>query len=303
MNTIKIDTIINKDYSEIIPYNYPNYKIFSGIDALSYYSNHTVPYHWHDDIELILPVSGAAIFNINGELIHVYENDGIFINSKQLHYIFSDNGSDCRFMYVVIHPELLCISEEIKNTFIAPVTTNNSIPYIHLNSDITWQNHILEYTRKICSSVSLKGAQLKIQSLFYSIWFELYNHIDFSNTEKQTDSYHLSALKQMIGFIQTHYADKITLTDISSSVNMGKSSCISLFKKYINTTPMMYVITYRLRKSCELLVQTDMSITEIAYDTGFSNSSYFVETFHKHYNCTPKEYRSKQMMLKSDHDS
>ena len=293
MNTMKIDTIINEDHSEIVPYNFTDYKIFSGIDALSYYSNNTVPFHWHEEIELIIPVSGSAIFNVNGELVHVYENNGILVNSKQLHNIFSDSNNECRFLYVLIHPEQLCISREMKETFIDPITANNSIPYIYLNSDTTWQNRILEYIKRMCDAVSLNGAQLIIQGLFYGIWFELYNHVDFNKSDKPTDSYHLSALKQMIGFIQTNYADKMTLSDISSSANIGKSNCTSLFKKYTNTTPMMYVISYRLRKSCELLADSDLSITEIAYDTGFSNASYFVETFHKIYNCTPKEYRLK----------
>lgn len=294
MYMTKIDTIINEDYSEIIPYNYPDYKIFFGTDALSYYSNNTVPYHWHEDVEFILPISGSAIFNTNGELVHLYQNEGIFINSKQLHYIFSDNDSDCIFIYAVIHPSLLCISDEIKDEFIDPVISNASIPYIHLSPDITWQNIIIENIKKINDFGTLKGAKLKIQSLFYDSWFQIYTHIDFNVSNDQVDSYHLSSLKQMIGFIQSNYTEKITLSDIANSVNISKSTCISLFKKYINTTPMMYVIQYRLRKSCELLCKTDMSITQIAYDVGFSNSSYFVETFHKHYNCTPKDFRSKQ---------
>lgn len=290
---MKIDTTINEDYSEIIPYNYPDYKIFFGTEALSYYSNNTVPYHWHDDVEFIISLKESMIFNINGELVHLYEGEGIFINSKQLHYIFSDHGGDCEFVYAVIHPSLLCVSSEIQNDYISPVISSNSVPYLHLSPDITWQNNIIENIKKIHSYESIDGAKLKMQSLFYDCWFELYTHMDFNKHENQTDSYHLSVLKQMISFIQNNYTEKITLADIASAVSIGKSSCITLFKKYINTTPMMYVINYRLNKSCELLRKTDMSVTQIAYETGFSNSSYFVETFHKHYNCTPKEYRSK----------
>ena len=50
---------------------------------------------------------------------------------------------------------------------------------------------------------------------------------------------------------------------------------------------------YRLNKSVELLTNTDKSILEIAYDTGFSNSSYYTEIFGGRFGCTPSQYRKR----------
>ncbi|MBU5478254.1 helix-turn-helix transcriptional regulator [Eubacterium sp. MSJ-13] len=55
---------------------------------------------------------------------------------------------------------------------------------------------------------------------------------------------------------------------------------------------MLYVNHYRLEKSIFLLRNTTISITEIAYACGFSNTSYFCEIFHKYYNTTPKKFRN-----------
>ena len=57
---------------------------------------------------------------------------------------------------------------------------------------------------------------------------------------------------------------------------------------------MLYVNQYRLEKSISLLRNTGMSITEIAYACGFSNTSYFCELFHKYYGTTPGKFRGRK---------
>lgn len=51
-------------------------------------------------------------------------------------------------------------------------------------------------------------------------------------------------------------------------------------------------ISYRLKLGADLLQTTGLSVTEIAYQVGFSNASYFAEAFRKTYRCTPVEYRN-----------
>lgn len=65
------NTIINADRSEVIPYDYEDYKAYVGDEVLSLYPAYTVPTHWHDNVEFILITSGRAVFNINGHIIQV----------------------------------------------------------------------------------------------------------------------------------------------------------------------------------------------------------------------------------------
>ena len=61
-------------------------------------------------------------------------------------------------------------------------------------------------------------------------------------------------------------------------------------QKYLHTTPVQYLIDYRLKKAAELL-HTDKKIIEIGLDVGFAGVSYFIETFRKKYGRSPAEYR------------
>ena len=85
---------------------------------------------------------------------------------------------------------------------------------------------------------------------------------------------------------------KITLADIAASGAVGQSKCCKLFAKYIGQTPNLYLIQYRLGKSTELLKNTDMTVTEIAYAVGFNGSSYYAEAFRKWCGKSPMEYRN-----------
>ena len=112
------------------------------------------------------------------------------------------------------------------------------------------------------------------------------------DNDKNTED--ILMLTAMIGYVQKNYPNKILLKDLFLAGNCCKTKCTSLFQKYLNTSPMLYVNQYRLEKSISLLRNTEMSITEIAYACGFSNTSYFCELFHKYYGTTPGKFREKK---------
>lgn len=72
---------------------------------------------------------------------------------------------------------------------------------------------------------------------------------------------------------------------------MSKSSCCRIFKKVLRQTPIEYVTSFRINQSLGLIADNKYSITEIALKTGFANSSYFAEMFHKTTGMTPTQYK------------
>lgn len=112
--------------------------------------------------------------------------------------------------------------------------------------------------------------------------------------DKNTED--ILALTAMIGYVQKNYPNRILLKDVASAGNCCKTKCTSLFQKYLNTSPIVYINRYRLEKSIFLLRNTAQSITGIAYACGFSNTSYFCELFHKYYDTTPGKFRTNSQM-------
>lgn len=286
---------LNEDHSENVPYSYPDHFLFIEKDRLSQYPQYTALSHWHDDVEFIAVLSGEMKYNINGKLVSMHPGEGVFVNSRQFHYGFSKEREECVFLCILLHPMLLCSTPSMEQDYIAPVLSNAAFPFWPLHTTIPWEENILHALTEMYSLLDQPAFPLLIQSLFCQIWHGLYTHAPKEQPTKGNSGSQLSAVREMVGYIQEHYAEKISLEDIAAVGNVCKSKCCSLFRAYLNQTPVSYLIRYRLEKSIELMAATDMNITQIGYEVGFSGTSYFSETFHKHFGCSPMRYREKTL--------
>ena len=196
----------------------------------------------------------------------------------------------------MFHPILLCTNEHIEKTYVAPVIFNRMFPCAVLSTDMLWMSVLLEDIKHayfLCMAAE-RDLYLSLQSVFFRIWSILFRHM----TELPEHSEHISTklpmLRDMIGFVQKHYHERITLADIAATGNICRSSCCIIFNDYLHQTPIQYLIGYRLNKSAELLKSTSMNITEIALATGFVGTSYYSEAFRKHFGMSPTDYRRQE---------
>lgn len=96
----------------------------------------------------------------------------------------------------------------------------------------------------------------------------------------------------MISFIHRHYPEKLSLKDIASSANISEREASRCFKKHLKKSPCDYLTTYRLEEARKLLFQTELTVTEIGYRTGFSTSAHFGQVFRRAFGMSPLEYRA-----------
>ena len=284
---------LKDDRSETVRYNFEDYPVYIRKSLLSTYNNFETPPHWHEDIEFIAVLRGEMNYNINGEIITLAQKEGVFVNSRQLHWGVSKEKKECEFICILIHPMMLCVTGAIEQKYVVPLLENQNAPYIKLSADKPWQNKVLNCITNMYKAKDDTVSPLIISSLFLKIWSILFS---YSNTSAspQNLSCDLTILKNMVGYIQKFYCKKITLKDIALSGAVGQSKCCKLFDKYIGMTPNTYLTKYRLHQSMWYLKNTDMTITEVAQNTGFFGSSYYAETFRKWAGQSPSEYRHNQ---------
>lgn len=283
------NTTLNSDLSENVSYNDPDFPAYIKKGQLSRYPDFRAVSHWHDELEFILILNGQMSYDVNGQHIHLYAGDGIFINSRCFHYGYSDSHMECNFICILLSPLLLSVNEYFVLNFLNPLLQNVHFPCQKLTSTVPWQSSVLQDLSDL-----YENNIEKIQPFFI---IQKFAHILELLTENITSSSHLQntneieSLTAMIGYVQKNYPNKLLLRDISTAGNCCKTKCTSLFQKYLSMSPISYVNNYRLEKGRRFLRTTSMSVTEIAYACGFSSTSYFCELFHRHYNVTPKDYR------------
>ena len=283
-------TVLNSDASENVAYNNPDFPGYINKGQLSSYPDFRAVSHWHDDLEFILILEGQMSYDVNGQKISLQTSEGIFVNSRCFHYGYSDAHAECLFLCILLSPQLLSINTYFVQNCLNPLIQNTHFPYQKLSPAIQWQNAILRDLEALYEE-NLENIQpfviLEKSARIFRLLSENMNF--FPDYDKNAEG--ILALTAMIGYVQKNYPNKILLKDISSAGNCCKTKCTSLFQKYLSTSPMLYLNRYRLEKSIFLLRNTALSITEVAYACGFSNTSYFCELFHKYYHITPMQCR------------
>lgn len=297
-----IEIPVNPDSSENVDYNNKNFPAYIRKGILSNYHDYRAICHWHTDFEFIYVYDGSMKYSVNGSVISLSSGQGVFINSNCLHFGFSDTRSECHFLCVLLHPSLLSSNPYFQETILTPLTENSKLPYIRLLHSHAWQNSIILELLRIENTLGKKNEALNIVQSFINILSLIINHANIPTASIQNDD-ELSSLTAMIGYVQQNYTDKISIDTLSSVGNCCKTKCNDLFRKYLNMTPLTYLTSYRLEKSTDMLTNSFASISEIAYASGFSSSSYFCETFNKHYGTTPKQYRIQSLKEKRPENS
>lgn len=143
---------------------------------------------------------------------------------------------------------------------------------------------IERYSELSCTPPDIKTVETIINPLKY-MFLALYEEC-ISSTENPPSLY-IDTLK----YINEHYMEKLTIEGIAEALNYSASYLRSVFSKQSGKTIMEYVNIVRLSASANLLKFTDHSITQIALDSGFTDSNYFSTAFKKHYGISPTKYR------------
>jgi AraC-like DNA-binding protein len=94
-----------------------------------------------------------------------------------------------------------------------------------------------------------------------------------------------------LSYIEAHLADPISLDQLLRVAETSGSTLQRLFRQALGKSPVDYIIHRRFERALELLRHTDLSITEVAFQVGFSDSNYFSRQFKQRYHCSPKEFR------------
>lgn len=297
METIAIELM--QDFSEIVPYEHTGIPLYVRTADLAGYPGMSAPCHWHDDIEWIYILSGKMCYYINGKKILLNEQDSLMVNARQMHYGYSCERQDCRFLCILFHPSLFGSNKTLLQKYVTPVMENAGCEYLHFHSKQTRGQEIAKFLEQIrCLKAGAENAyEMQIIAVMFQLWSSLLQCGELAIQDSKNDgNSDLEIQKNMVSFIYQHYAEQISLNEIAASGNVSRSKCCLIFKRYMQQSPVDFLNTFRLKTSCGLLRNTERSITEIAFGCGFNHLSYFSKLFYKNFGCTPREYRSNKMV-------
>lgn len=256
-----------------------------------------IPWHWHDEIEVIIIKQGPIKISISGTDYLLQTGEGIFINSNVLHSAYVIDDQPCLLNSLVFHKELLCDTNEniFKQRYIQPLAHCNALPSIPLYPHIKWQQEALDCIVTAYEAYESEefGYELVIRNQLSHLWYLLIKHHQEPLEQPQIENQEMKRLKKMLNFIHQHYDKGLEASQIAASANISVRESQRCFQKHIKMSPMQYLLKYRISVSASLLIQTDETITEISNKVGFDSPSYYTKTFKRFMNISPTDYRKK----------
>ncbi len=178
----------------------------------------------------------------------------------------------------------LNIDNRVTNGFFIP---SEPVFHVGLNEEIVrMYRHAITIAReqRIGYQQMLAGIANVIQGFAYA----LHRHNTFEDQEAAQQ------IQKAKVIMMERFGQGISPTDVADNINMGYSKFRRLFKEYTGYAPLQYIQELRLQQSKELLLSTNLSLTEIADEVGYDNADYFSTAFKKKNRITPTAYRKKK---------
>jgi YesN/AraC family two-component response regulator len=245
--------------------------------------------HSHYFAELFYVIRGSGSFMVEDKIFAVKENDLVIINPNIEHTEKSYNASPLE--YIVLGIDGLAFNFN-KDDAEVQYSVNNFYDNKHriqfyltsMLSEIEDQNPEYEL---VCQNLL---EVLLVQIMRYANYHLIATNILMSKKINKE----CSKVKR---YLDSYYSEHITLDKLADITHINKYYLIHAFTKYSGVSPINYLNNKRIEESKNLLETTNISISQISSNIGFSSQAYFSQAFKKITGNSPNEYRKKKKQL------
>lgn len=251
-----------------------------------------IPWHWHEEVELIYMMEGSAYAEVAQETIMLHPGEGLFINANMLHAVHPGKVNAI-FISLVFDAHLLGDGGGMmQQQFIDPLIASADIPFVHFTKQEAWHQEAAVCMKTAYSLYRTRsyGYELLVREQLSHLWYFLVNHTA-SMQKPIREHVDLQRMKMMMNYIHMHYQQDLTLHRIACAANISDREALRCFHKTIHDSPISYLLKYRLAQAADYLTKSEYSVTEVCALCGFKDSSYFAKCFRRNFKETPRAYR------------
>lgn len=262
-------------------------------EDISWFDFYCVNWHWHTELEFMYVETGNVKAWIGDKEVEISAGNAIFVNSKIMHRFQSE--ADASIPNFLFMPDLIAsMDSRIYEKYVLPII-DSTLTYQIFDKEIAWQAEAIETIRKIVEVQEETDCELATSACIQRLWLLIYENADFRTHKKDTDksAASLARLQLIMQYIHTNYQKNISLDELADYAGVSKSTVLNLFRQYLHTSPVGYMIHYRLKEAAWLLLKTEKKVSVISQETGFKGVDYFCRTFKEYYHMTPTQYRDK----------
>jgi AraC-like DNA-binding protein/mannose-6-phosphate isomerase-like protein (cupin superfamily) len=242
--------------------------------------------HSHNRYEMFVILHGVCTFFVQNTLLHMEAGDLCIVPPYCIHSMSYPNTYH---EHIVINFSEQYVDKKIEDELNEVISWGKYTP---TPEDATYIKDILEDIFANAESTDMYNL-VYLKTCFDRLFVKMLRTKEQFNKDIKTDTLSRD-ISRVLEYISHNYYQDITLVEMAESCHVSPSYFSKFFKKTIGMGFKEYVTFTRLTVAENLLKTTDLSIADIAYETGFNDSNYFSLVFRQHYGTPPTDYRKKR---------
>ena len=236
----------------------------------------------------------AILYIVRGkQVISNYDNKEVTVNEGQLLFLSKDMYLVSDFVTNNDHFEAIIffIDDSVVQQNFTPIKNNktdNVIPTLQAGDQIAkYMQSLLDIYLHFENSNEM--LEIKVKELLALIKSQKNGDIFLAQLYNLESKHKRRDIRE---FMALNFLKNLNIDDYALLTGRSKSTFMREFKQLYATTPNQWLIEKRLSKGHEMLINTNINVTDIAFEVGYENVSHFIKAYKKRYKITPKQLNS-----------
>lgn len=265
---------------------------------ITYANIREYPIHWHNSIEILYVLRGSINVTIDTDSFEVLEKELEIINVDESHRIYSDEDNKV----LIFHIDPYFFEKYYKDI-------NNIFFYTNSTDDGAQEGEEYDLLRNFLAKLLCEAVQKiddydkEIESILIDLLYHLINNFHYLTYEKEElkeKTEQLARYHRISKYIFNNYDSNITLQEIAKKEFLSPHYLSHEIKYATGYSFTDLVNQTRVEESVKLLLDSDLSISDISDEVGFSHVRYLNKNFKNYYGCTPLQYRKKNKLTEKE---
>jgi AraC-like DNA-binding protein len=253
--------------------------------------NEAYPIHWHDAVEMIMPLKNEYKITVGETEYLLPENDVIIVPPGELHSMPAIPGRRLIFQCDNSVLSDVTVLEPVTRVMVSPIVINSS-----LNKDLhkLAQKTMLDIQSLYTSNNELSDVKiyLKVIELFMAISeIQLQQQKVIMDCDDEKLGEYNEKFGTVLKYIDNNYMYDITLDQLADVAGYSKYHFSRIFKQYNSMSYLQYINARRTKAAETLLLDPEIPITEVAMRSGFKSLTTFNRIFKDIKHCTPTDFK------------
>ncbi|MFV0361663.1 MAG: helix-turn-helix domain-containing protein [Suipraeoptans sp.] len=253
------------------------------------------PPHIHESLECVYITQGSLALGIEDKLFPMEEGDFAIVFPELIHHYQVFDSDGCAAIFLIAHPSLCGSYIEEMNGFYPrePVIKKSEV-----HPDVVYAIHSLIKSVNAENEEYGKNDRSREHSELYQGFLQVilartvprYHLIDKENLSEGDLIY------KVVSYMARNYKNKVSLTSMAENLGYSPYALSRVFSGTFHTNFNRYLNRLRLGFAFNLLIHTQLSITDVWLDAGFESQRTFQRVFKQEYGVSPRDYRRTKMV-------